>query len=204
MPSSSCSSRISRSTWAWTVTSRAVVGSSAMSSRGCEASAMAIIARWRMPPERWCGYFFDGLAPAPGMPTRSSMSTAISRASRRSRRAVQAHHLDDLVADGVQRRERAHRLLEDHRADAAADGADRGCRAVERDEVDRRRGRGSRGGSGRWSPRAARRRSAGSTAPSSSCRSPIRRRGPRCSPCPIEKLTPSAAVRSPLDERERA
>ena len=32
------------------VTSSAVVGSSAMSSDGSQASAMAIIARWRMPP----------------------------------------------------------------------------------------------------------------------------------------------------------
>ena len=33
------------------VTSSAVVASSAMSSRGCEASAMAIMTRWRMPPD---------------------------------------------------------------------------------------------------------------------------------------------------------
>ena len=41
--------------WAWIVTSRAVVGSSAMSSFGSHESAMAIIARWRIPPENWCG-----------------------------------------------------------------------------------------------------------------------------------------------------
>ena len=40
---------------AWTVTSSAVVGSSAISSFGSLASAMAIIARWRMPPENSCG-----------------------------------------------------------------------------------------------------------------------------------------------------
>ena len=40
---------------AWMVTSSAVVGSSAISSFGLQASAMAIIARWRMPPENWCG-----------------------------------------------------------------------------------------------------------------------------------------------------
>ncbi|OPX24166.1 MAG: hypothetical protein B1H04_02635 [Planctomycetales bacterium 4484_123] len=38
---------------AWMVTSRAVVGSSAMSSSGSQDRAMAIIARWRMPPESW-------------------------------------------------------------------------------------------------------------------------------------------------------
>ena len=37
--------------WAWTVASRAVVGSSAISSLGRRARAMAIMARWRMPPE---------------------------------------------------------------------------------------------------------------------------------------------------------
>ena len=36
---------------AWMVTSSAVVGSSAISTFGLQASAMAIMARWRMPPE---------------------------------------------------------------------------------------------------------------------------------------------------------
>ena len=40
---------------AWMVTSRAVVGSSAISSFGSHASAIAIIARCRIPPENWCG-----------------------------------------------------------------------------------------------------------------------------------------------------
>ena len=40
---------------ACTVTSRAVVGSSAISSAGRQASAMAIPTRWRWPPESWCG-----------------------------------------------------------------------------------------------------------------------------------------------------
>ena len=40
---------------AWIVTSSAVVGSSAISSLGEQASAMAIITRWRRPPESWCG-----------------------------------------------------------------------------------------------------------------------------------------------------
>ncbi len=35
----------------WIVTSSAVVGSSAMSSFGSQDSAMAIITRWRMPPD---------------------------------------------------------------------------------------------------------------------------------------------------------
>ena len=52
---SCCSSASSSMIWACTVTSRAVVGSSAMSSAGPLISAMAIITRWRMPPESWCG-----------------------------------------------------------------------------------------------------------------------------------------------------
>jgi len=54
----SCSvrSRSSRSRiWAWMVTSSAVVGSSAIRSSGLQESAMAIITRWRMPPENWWG-----------------------------------------------------------------------------------------------------------------------------------------------------
>ena len=40
---------------AWIVTSSAVVGSSAMSRSGSLARAIAIITRWRWPPESWCG-----------------------------------------------------------------------------------------------------------------------------------------------------
>ena len=40
---------------AWIVTSSAVVGSSAISTAGLHESAIAIIARCRMPPENWCG-----------------------------------------------------------------------------------------------------------------------------------------------------
>ena len=43
--------------WAWIVTSSAVVGSSATSTDGELAMAMAIIPRWRMPPENSCGYW---------------------------------------------------------------------------------------------------------------------------------------------------
>src|SRR5690606_24264057 len=52
----SFTSRISSKICAWMVTSRAVVGSSAINNLGLHATAMAIIARWRMPPDNWCGY----------------------------------------------------------------------------------------------------------------------------------------------------
>jgi hypothetical protein len=50
------------------VTSKAVVGSSAIKTFGLHESAIAIMARWRIPPENWCGYslaLLSGLA----MPT---------------------------------------------------------------------------------------------------------------------------------------
>ena len=49
--SCSSSSRIC----AWTITSRAVVGSSPMTIAGSQARAIAIIARWRIPPDSSCG-----------------------------------------------------------------------------------------------------------------------------------------------------
>ncbi len=51
VPRSRCSSRIVLRICAWIVTSSAVVGSSAISSLGRHDSAIAIITRWRMPPE---------------------------------------------------------------------------------------------------------------------------------------------------------
>src|SRR4030067_601516 len=50
MPSCFCSSVISRSSESWTMTSSAVVGSSAMMRSGGEASALAGTRRWRIPP----------------------------------------------------------------------------------------------------------------------------------------------------------
>ena len=68
--------------WRWMVTSSAVVGSSAISSLGSQASAMAIITRCCWPPESWCGY-----APrrrlGSGMPTSWSSASARTIASRR-------------------------------------------------------------------------------------------------------------------------
>ena len=53
--SSALSRIISSRICACTVTSSAVVGSSAISSFGSLMSAIAIITRWRMPPENSCG-----------------------------------------------------------------------------------------------------------------------------------------------------
>ena len=79
MPNSRCSSASRCRICAWMVTSSAVVGSSAMISAGPHISAMAIMTRWRRPPESWCGYCLSRLAAAV-MPTCSSSSMARSRA----------------------------------------------------------------------------------------------------------------------------
>ena len=55
VPNSAWSAFSSSTICAWTVTSSAVVGSSAIRSFGLSASAMAISARCRIPPENWCG-----------------------------------------------------------------------------------------------------------------------------------------------------
>ena len=68
--------------WACTVTSSAVVGSSAINNLGSQISAIAIITRCRMPPENWCGYSSWRRAGS-GMPTRASAAMARSRASAR-------------------------------------------------------------------------------------------------------------------------
>ena len=66
---------------ACTVTSNAVVGSSAIKRSGSLAKAMAIITRCRCPPESWCGYARSRSC-ASGKATRSSSSSVRSRASR--------------------------------------------------------------------------------------------------------------------------
>jgi hypothetical protein len=55
MPNSRCSFFSRSRIWACTVTSSAVVGSSATNRSGLVMSAKAIITRWRMPPENSCG-----------------------------------------------------------------------------------------------------------------------------------------------------
>ncbi len=55
MPRSATRPVISRSTWAWIITSSAVVGSSATIRFGEQASAMAIMMRCFCPPDSSCG-----------------------------------------------------------------------------------------------------------------------------------------------------
>jgi hypothetical protein len=62
------------------VTSSAVVGSSAINSAGSQDSAIAIITRWRMPPDMLCGKSSMRCA-AEGIRTSSSISIARARAA---------------------------------------------------------------------------------------------------------------------------
>ena len=82
MPSFSCRSLRSFRICAWIVTSSAVVGSSAMSSAGSHINAMAIIARWRKPPDNSKGYMVAARTGS-GNPTRPSISSVRSRSSAR-------------------------------------------------------------------------------------------------------------------------
>ena len=118
--------------WPWIVTSSAVVGSSAMSSLGWQASAAAISARWRSPPDSWCGYSSTRRCGS-GTRTASSSSMARARAARPASQAVDLERLGDLAADRVDGIERRHRLLQDQADLAAADRAHRPL--VERQEV---------------------------------------------------------------------
>jgi hypothetical protein len=80
---------------------------------------MAIIARWRRPPESSPQHVEHRLAP------RGLVQVAVQR-----------ERLADLVADRMQRRERGHRLLEDDRDAPAADVLHGAPRRVEAGDVD--------------------------------------------------------------------
>ena len=64
--------------------SSAEVGSSAISTRGCVASASAIAMRWRWPPENWCGKLRSAAAGS-GNCTRVNNASASRRARSRDR-----------------------------------------------------------------------------------------------------------------------
>ena len=98
VPLSRCSSRSRSKICACTVTSSAVVGSSAIRMSGRQASAIAIITRWRMPPESWCGYSSTRRSGAGNADLLQHLDRARPR-RRRVEPGVQAQRLADLVAD---------------------------------------------------------------------------------------------------------
>ena len=116
--------RWSRSiTLACVVTSSAVVGSSAISSSGFDASAIAIITRCRMPPENSCGYCVEPRPRRLHADLGEQLDGALDGFGL-ARVGVEADRLDQLVADRLDRVERAERVLEDHRDPPAAHAAE--------------------------------------------------------------------------------
>ncbi len=121
IPSSSRSWRMSTRISYWTVTSRAVVGSSRTSSGGLRARAAAIITRWRIPPDSWCERSWR-TASARGIFTRSSSRRASARASLfDSFRLPEMERLEQLGLDGEDRVEARQRALRDIPDGPAAD-----------------------------------------------------------------------------------
>ena len=66
-----------RRIWAWTITSRAVVGSSAIIRSGEQTVAWASITLWRIPPDSSCGYFVQRLSGSES-PTSSRAAVTLS------------------------------------------------------------------------------------------------------------------------------
>ena len=104
------------------VTSSAVVGSSAISSSGSQASAMAIITRCAMPPDNSCGIgpgscLWLGDAHF-GEHLDDLLLLDVLRPV-----AVEFEHFLDLRSGAVDRVQRSRRLLEDHRDVLAAEAS---------------------------------------------------------------------------------
>ena len=101
------------------VTSSAVVGSSAISSAGAQTSAMAIMTRWRMPPDSLWGYS-STRSRGEAILTRASISMTADAGGLGGQPAMAHQGFGNLVADREARIERGHRLLEDHGQAVAA------------------------------------------------------------------------------------
>ena len=127
MPRSRHSRSSSRRMPACTVTSRAVVGSSATSSRGSAASATAIAMRWRMPPENCPGYERSACSGS-GMRTVSSSPAARDERLFLAHLEVVPHVLGQLGADRQDRVQRGGRILGHHRDLATTDRPAAACR----------------------------------------------------------------------------
>ncbi len=189
-PWSRWSSASRASTCACTITSSAVVGSSAMSSLGSQASASAISTRWRCPPDSWCGY---SLARRAGMPTRSSSSPTRALAPERPDVGVHQDRLFDLAADALHRVERVQRALEHDRRARPAHGAQPArphlvdVLAVEQHLARRPACPSATAAARRWRW--------------STCRIPTRRPGPTVSPGSIDRFTPRTAGTGPPSVR---
>ena len=102
---------------AWTVTSSALVGSSASSTSERSASAIAIAIRCAWPPESSCGY--RSSRSGESRTSRNALGRALGRLALAD--AVQPERPLEELAHLEQRVERRHGTLEDHRDAAPAD-----------------------------------------------------------------------------------
>ncbi len=116
---------------ACTVTSSAVVGSSATSSSGSHPVAIAIIARWSWPPDSSWGYD-AAIRSGSSRPTEASSPSTVARPPSRARPcACRASSIcRPMRCTGFQR---GHRLLEDRADPGPPDGPDR--RTVQGEQV---------------------------------------------------------------------
>ena len=186
-PCARCRSRSRFRYCAWMVTSRLVVGSSAMSRRG---------------PHEMRDGADDALPHAARHlvrillharlrrrdPHRASSSRARAQALLRGRVLVHADRLGHLVADGEQRVERGQRVLQDHRDPLAPDRAASRWSDFVEEVVALEADLAAR----RCAPRSA--AGAGGRAPAWSCRTPTRRRCPASRPRRAVNDTSSTAL----------
>ena len=131
------------------MTSSAVVGSSAMRSSASQASAIAIITRWRHAAGELVRERVEA-APRIRDAHHLEQLERPSRASLRVQLPMELEHLAELHPDVVDRVEAAGRLLEDHADPLAAHrahlalGSSQQVDAVEDDLTGRRSGRAAR------------------------------------------------------------
>ncbi len=121
MPISAWSRGSSSRICAWVVTSSAVVGSSAISSSGPQASAIAIITRWRMPPDIDADIRVSRRSGFGDAHPGEQRSTRCCAARPRSMPRCSSQRLGHLLPHPHRRVERGHRLLEDHGDSVAPD-----------------------------------------------------------------------------------
>ena len=118
-----CSSRSRLRYCAWIVRSRLVVGSSAMSSARLAGDADGADDALAHAARHLVGYAAADASAATGMRTAFSSSRARLQAVARPAPLVHPDRLRHLVADGEQRVQRGHRVLQDHGDALAAHAA---------------------------------------------------------------------------------
>ena len=91
VPRSRFSSSISANTLSALAPSRLPVGSSASTMRGCVTSARATAARWRSPPESWCGPVLEALAETHPLEERCAPAARVAALASAARAAASPH-----------------------------------------------------------------------------------------------------------------